>query len=163
MEQRRATVELLRRVIGRRLDAVTEARHWYAGRRDGDAESLVHFWLHFEGVPPVMAHSTGEHLLLEFAEPYASYDMREYGETRVEPAQPPDVLAAYKGQLLLNVAPIQGYSSEPSAGGVQLRFEHEDLVVVSLGDEWLLTQGPVPAQFAAYLTVGDWLVSQTGK
>ncbi|MEV0127381.1 hypothetical protein AB0H83_02785 [Dactylosporangium sp. NPDC050688] len=163
MEQRQVTVEVLRRVIGRRLVAVTEARHWYRGRRDGDAESLLHLWLHFADVPPVKAHGCGEDLLLEFAEPYASYDMQEYGKTRVGPAQHPDLLAAYVGQLLLNVAPIQGYSLEPSVAGVRLRFEREDLVVASLSDEWLLVKDQVPEQLAAYLTVGSWLVSPAEK
>ncbi|MET7397564.1 hypothetical protein ABZS66_29170 [Dactylosporangium sp. NPDC005572] len=157
MEQPPTVIGLLRRLVGRRLVGVTEARYWYEGRRDGDAASLLHCWLHFAGLPPVMAHGCGEHLLLEFAEPYASYDMQEYGETRVGPAQPPDLLAAYAGQLLRNVAPIQGYTSEPSVGGVRLRFERADLVVASFADEWLLTPGPVPRELAAYLTVGDWL------
>lgn len=37
----------LRDRIGLRLAAVTEARHWYLGRRDPDNQSLVHAWLHF--------------------------------------------------------------------------------------------------------------------
>jgi hypothetical protein len=32
----------LKGMVGRRLDAVTEARHWHEGRREPDAESLLH-------------------------------------------------------------------------------------------------------------------------
>ncbi|MFC4043777.1 hypothetical protein ACFO1B_35600 [Dactylosporangium siamense] len=160
MEQQQVIVEILRRLIGRRLVAVTEARHWYEGRRGGDAESLLHFWWHFEGIPPVMAHGCGEHLSLDFAEPYLSYDMAEQGETRVGSARLPDVLAAYAGQRLLDAAPIQGCTPEPSVGGVQLRFERDDLVVASVGDEWLLVRGSIPEEFGAHLTAGGWLVSQ---
>ncbi|WP_238323900.1 hypothetical protein [Salinispora pacifica] len=98
--------ELIEQVIGRNLVAVTEARHWHEGQRDGDVESLVHFWLHFQGVPPLMAHGSGELLGLEFSEPYASYDMGEHGETRVGLAQWPDMLGLLPGHRLLDAALI---------------------------------------------------------
>jgi hypothetical protein len=146
-------------LLGRRLAAVTEARSWFAGKRGSDADSLIHFWLHFDGAPPLMAHACGEHLLLEFKEPYADYDMQEYGETRVAPAKPPDLLAEWVGQKLLDAAPIQGHGTEPGAGGVQLRFEHGDLVVASLADEWVLTRGAIPAEHRSYLTMGEWIAA----
>ncbi|MEU7807289.1 MULTISPECIES: hypothetical protein [unclassified Micromonospora] len=131
-----ATEAVLRQVIGRNLVAVTEARHWSGGRRSGDAESLLHFWLHFQGVPVLMAHGSGELLRLQFAEPYAAYDMGEFGETRVGPAQRPDLLALLPGHRLLNAAPIHGGTTQPE--GLLLRFDHCSLLVASLGDEWLL-------------------------
>ncbi|MFG1940537.1 hypothetical protein [Micromonospora tulbaghiae] len=146
-----AAVQVLRPVIGRDLVAVTEARHWFGGRRGGDTESLLHFWLHFSGTPPLMAHGSGEALSLRFAEPYAAYDMGEDGETRVGPAQRPDLLALLPGHRLLNAAPIRGVSAQPA--GVLLRFDHCDLVVASLADEWVLRQGQVPSE----LRVGGWL------
>ncbi|MGW4679128.1 hypothetical protein ACWEOS_11770 [Micromonospora taraxaci] len=153
-------IELLQPVIGRDLVAVTEARHWFGGRRGGDAESLLHFWLHFQGMPPLMAHGSGELLLLEFSEPYAAYDMGDDGETRVGPAQKPDLLALLPGHRLLDAALIRGYTTQPALGGVLLRFEHCDLVVASLGDEWVLRQGQVPPELATYLTIGNWLGDQ---
>lgn len=149
--------ELIEQVIGRHLVAVTEARHWFEGQRDGDVASLVHFWLHFQGVPPLMAHGYGELLGLEFSEPYASYDMGEHGETRVGLAQKPDLLALLPGHRLLDAALIRGYATRPALGGVLLRFDHCDLVVASLGDEWVLRQGTVPPELAPSLTVGSWL------
>src|SRR5258705_8770228 len=44
---------------------------------------------------------------------------------------------------LLNAALIQGYTSDPSVGGVLLRFDDFDQVVASLADEWLLAQGAI--------------------
>lgn len=157
MSDRAETAELLHQIIGREVVAVTEARYWYEGKREGDAESLLHFWLHFQGNPPLMAHHSGEHLSFEFGEPYAAYDMGEYGEARVGPALAPDLLAFLPGQRLLNAALIQGYTTGPSVGGVLLRFDHGDLVVASVGDEWVLKQGLVPPELDTYLTVGDWL------
>lgn len=154
------TVEALLQVIGRDLVAVMEARHWHHGRRAGDAESLLHFWLHFQGVPPLMAHGCGDRLFLEFSEPYAAYDLGEYGEARVGPAQEPDLLAQFPGRRLLNTAVIPGYTTEPSVGGVLLRFDRCDLIVASLADEWVLMQGPIPSELATYLTIGSWLGNQ---
>jgi hypothetical protein len=152
-----ATAAMIRDLLGRRLIAVTEARHWFAGERSSDEDSLGHFWLHFDGARPLMAHACGEHLLLKFSEPYAAYDMQEYGETRVAPAKPPDLLAEWAGQKLLNAALIQGHGTEPGAGGVQLRFEHGGLVVASLADEWVLARGSIPDELGSYLTIGEWI------
>jgi len=152
-----AAADLVCDLVGRRLLAVTEARYWYEGRRDEGAASLLHFWLHFEDMPALMAHGCGEHLSLEFVDPYPSYDMQECGETRVGPAQKPDLLASLVGQQLLDAALIQGHTTEPSVGGVRLRFEHDDLVVASLGDEWVIRRGPVPTDLRQYLTVRPWL------
>ncbi|MGS2620165.1 hypothetical protein ACVCAH_37760 [Micromonospora sp. LZ34] len=142
MDDPSATAELLRRVVRWNLEAVTEARYRHKGVRDGDAESLLHFWLHFEGNPPLMVHGLGERLSLSFSEPYESYDMEDQGETRVGPAAAPDVLATLPGQRLLDAALIHGYPPMPSVGGVLMRFERLDLIVASLGDEWVLTQAP---------------------
>lgn len=125
--------------------------------RDGDAESLLHFWLHFEGNPPLMMHGVGEHLSLSFSEPYGSYDMEDQGETRIGPPAAPDVLADLPGRRLLNAALIQGYTPMPSVGGVLMRFERLDLVVASLGDEWVLAQGAIPPSLTSYLRLGDWV------
>jgi hypothetical protein len=136
---------------------VTEARHWHEGTRGDDAASLIHFWLHFQDKLPLMAHGIGEYLLLEFSEPYTSYDMQEHGETRVGPVQAPDLLAAFVGQRLLNAALIHGYASAPSVGGLRLRFEREVLVVASLADEWVLSSGSIPTKLRPYLHSGPWL------
>ncbi len=58
---------------GRRLDAVTEARHWHEGRRASDAESLLHAWLFFEHALPVGLHGHGDQIVLAKENPYRSY------------------------------------------------------------------------------------------
>ena len=163
MSDRNATAAALRRVIGRELISVAEARYWYKGERGSDPDSLVHLWLHFAGVPPLMLHGHGEEVSLTFEEPYAPYDMQEHGEVRVGPAQAPDMLADFTGQRLRGAALIQGYTASPSVGGVQFRFEHQDLVIASLGDEWVLARGHVPQELRPYLTVGEWLVTRVAS
>jgi hypothetical protein len=149
---------VIRGLLGRRLTAVTEARHRLEDERGSDADSLIHFRLHFDGAPPLMAHGCGEHLLLKFSEPYADYDMQEFGETRVASAKPPDLLAEWVGQTLLDAALIHGYGS--AVGGVRLRFELGDLVVASLADEWVLARGST-AELEAYLTLGGWIAGDS--
>ncbi|MGV9804583.1 hypothetical protein [Micromonospora chersina] len=152
-----ATAELLRRVVGRNLEAVTEARYWHEGVRDGDAESLLHFWLHFEGNPPLMVHGVGEQLSLSLCQPYESYDMKDQGETRVGPAAAPDALASLPGQRLLTAALIQRHSLMPSVCGLLMRCERLDFVIASVGDEWVLSRDAIPPALSSPLVVGDWV------
>jgi hypothetical protein len=139
---------LLKTMIGRRLDAVTEARHWYKGRRGSDADSLLHAWLFFEYLVPIGLHGRGDQLLLAKDDPYRSYDMDEYGETRVGPAQSPDVLSGFIGARLADGAVIFGHDGDQVCAGLVLRFENGDLVIGTLGDEWVLAVGSVPAAAA---------------
>ncbi|WP_231933484.1 hypothetical protein [Micromonospora coxensis] len=70
---------LLRPLLGRRLLAVTEARHWFGEQPVTGIDALLHLWLHFEKAPAIMAHGCGELLKLTEEEPYSSYDMQEGG------------------------------------------------------------------------------------
>ncbi|MFI7649014.1 hypothetical protein ACIBTZ_23485 [Micromonospora sp. NPDC049460] len=124
----------LRDRIGLRLDGVTEARHWYEGRRDGDAGSLLYAWLHFADRPPTRLHGRSEELLLDVTDPHGPYDMAEHGEVRVGPARRPDLLATGVGERLNRAAVLV----EPSTGycsGLLLRLGGIDLLVATLGDE----------------------------
>lgn len=123
-----------RALVGRLLSGVTEARHWHDGERGGDVESLLHFWLHFEETPALMAQGKGDALTLDFSEPYTSYDMQEYGEVRVGPAAEPDLLAALPGRRLLDVS--------VTASTAVFRFEGLDFEVSSVGDGWVLACRP---------------------
>jgi hypothetical protein len=138
----------LKSMFGRRLDAVTEARHWDEGRRKPDAESLLHAWLFFEYAVPVGLHGHGDQLLLAKEDPYRSYDMDEHGETRVGPARRPDVLSGFIGARLTDGAVIVGHDGDAVCAGLVLRFENGDLVIGTLGDEWVLAVGSVPADAA---------------
>ncbi|RLK09528.1 hypothetical protein DER29_6033 [Micromonospora sp. M71_S20] len=140
-------------MAGRRLDAVTEARHWYEGRREPDAESLLHAWLYFEYAMPVGLHGVGDQLMLAKEEPYRSYDMADHGETRVGSALHPDVLSRFVGARLTDGAVIVGPDGELVCAGLVLRFDNGDLVVGTLCDEWVLAAGSVPAAAAPHWTM----------
>ena len=43
--------EILVQICGRRLSAVTEARHWGAGATGEGDDALIDFWLYFDGCP----------------------------------------------------------------------------------------------------------------
>lgn len=143
----------LKNMFGRRLDAVTEARHWYEGRRAPDAESLLHAWLFFEYAGPIGLHGHGDQLMLAKEDPYRSYDIDQYGETRVGPAQPPDVLSGFIGALLTDGAVIVGHDGDAVCAGLVLRFGNSDLVIGTLGDKWVLAVGSVPAAAAHHWAV----------
>jgi hypothetical protein len=132
-------------MVSRRLEAVTEARHWYHGRRDPDATSLIHAWLLFENAVPLELHGRGDQLLLAKRDPYESYMVDDYGEVTVSPALPPDLLSQFVGSRLADGAVIVGHDGRSVCAGMVLRFDNKDLVVGSLGDEWVLAAGAEPA------------------
>ncbi|MEV6524492.1 hypothetical protein AB0M43_21270 [Longispora sp. NPDC051575] len=146
-----------RALIGRRLLSVAEARHWSEGRRGPDTESLLHPWFRFENLQSLMMHGCGERLELSIEEPYDSYDLAECGETRVAPAQAPDLLATVVGSRLIDAAVICGYSTEPACGAVILRFESADLVIGTFADEWLLRIGGIPDHVLPYWSQPAWV------
>jgi hypothetical protein len=144
-------------VLGRRLLAVTEARHWYDGKRDTDPRSLLQFWLHFESTATLMMHGHGDQLLLAVEQPYASYDMQQSGHTVVAPAQEPDLLASVVGQQLLNAAVAYSTHAPAVVAGIRLRFEQHEIFIATLADEWILATCPMPDDLHAHFTIGDWL------
>ncbi|MFD6753006.1 hypothetical protein [Micromonospora gifhornensis] len=125
-------------MAGRRLDAVTEARHWYGGRCEPDAASLLHAWLHFESALPVGLHGMGDRLMLAKEGPYPSYDMGEYGETRVGPAQRPGILSGFVGARLVDGAVIIGPDGDLICAGLMLRsaVPRSDSAGHALADRW---------------------------
>ncbi|WP_327037888.1 hypothetical protein [Micromonospora maris] len=149
----RMVASWLEDMAGRRLEAVTEARHWYGGRCEPDATSLLHAWLCFESALPVGLHGSGDQLRLAKEDPYGSYDMGEHGETRVGPALRPGILSGFVGARLVDGAVIIGPDGDLSCAGLVLRFDTGDLVVGTLGDEWVLAVGSIPAAVAPSWTV----------
>ncbi|MFB9848796.1 hypothetical protein ACFFMR_00135 [Micromonospora andamanensis] len=136
--------------------AVTEARHWYAGQRGPDAESLLHAWLLFDHAVPIGVRGRGDRFLLATEDPYGSYDMGQYGQTEVGPAQHPDVLARFVGARLTDGAVIVGHHGEDSCGLV-LRFDTGDLTIATLADEWILAAGTPPAALTRHSIVGPFV------
>ncbi|KUL34323.1 hypothetical protein ADL15_16475 [Actinoplanes awajinensis subsp. mycoplanecinus] len=126
-------------MAGQRLLDVTEARHRGAG--------LLHAWLHFEHAITVGLHGRGDTLLLAKEYPYPAYD-----ETRVGPASRPDVLAGFVGGRLVDGAIILGHDGGAVCAGLVLRFDRGDLVIGSLGDEWVLAVDTAPETISAQWT-----------
>ncbi len=141
----RATA-LLRARLGLALELVTEEWHWYQGRRS----ALLRFWLHFRRAPALGLHGVGDLLHLEESVPSKSYEMGEYGEGRVGPAQAPSLLARCVGSCLDDAILIRESSAEPSVGGVILRFDTGDLVVASWADEWVIAPDDLPPDAAPH-------------
>lgn len=135
----------LTEMCGQRLVSVTEARYWSEGRREPDAESLLHAWLQFERAWPIGLHGRGDQLLLAKEKPYPSSDMEQDGRIVVGPARSPDVLRRFVGSRLSDGAVILGHDGDAVGAGLVLRFDTGDLVAGTLGDEWVLAAGPVPA------------------
>jgi hypothetical protein len=131
------------------LTAVTEARHWRDGVRGVGDEALIDFWLYFEGRPAVhvCGDDSGTRLLLTFDEPYPSYELGQYGEFRVEPATPGDVLARFVGHRLTAAAVLGDRT------GVLLRFGDRELAVVEDDDDFVLSTAGAPPG----LPVGPWV------
>jgi hypothetical protein len=142
--------ETLVRLLGRTLLSVAEARHWRDGVRGGGDEALIDFWLYFDGLPPVhvCGDDSGARLLVTFDEPYASYDLGEYGEFRVEPPEDGELLSHFTGHRLVDAAVIG------DRAGVLLRFDHRDLVVVERDDDFVFGAGAADG-----LAVGSWLAA----
>jgi hypothetical protein len=140
----------LTEMIGRRLDAVTEARHWQQNQREPDAASLLHAWLFFDHAMPVCLHGREDELLLAKEDPYRSYDMDEHGETRVGPALPPDVLSRFVGARLTDGAVIVGHDDDTVCAALDLRFDNGSLVIGTLSDEWILTADVEPAAITSH-------------
>ncbi|MGW3893255.1 hypothetical protein ACWD69_31840 [Micromonospora chokoriensis] len=129
----RMVASWLKSMVGRPLEAVTEARYWCEGRREPDGR--------------------GDQLLLAKENPCRSYDIDEYGETRVGPARCPDVMSGFIGARLTDGAVIVDQDVDEVCAGLVLRFENGDFVIGTLGDEWVLAVGPVPSSAARYWAV----------
>jgi len=149
----------LRDRIGLRLVGVTEARHWYRGARDPDtAVGLVHVWLHFEHGPPVQLHGVGDDLELSLEDPYSGYDMEEAGEVRVAAAAVPDLLAGVIGRRLTDAAVILAPFGRAICAGLLLRLDGFEVVIGTLGDEWVLAAGRPPAHLPPCWSPQPWIM-----
>lgn len=140
------TTALLRARLGLTLDSITEESHWYQGRRS----ALLRFWLHFQRVPALRLHGTGDRLHLEESAPGSSYDMGKYGESVICATQAPSLLTRFVGSRLDDAVLIRESSTEPSVSGVLLEFDVDDLTVISSADEWLITSGEAPSDAAPH-------------
>ena len=152
-------LEILAQLCGSILSGVTEARHWRGGVRDDSDGGLIDLWLHFDAHPALhlTGHPDGTGSLVEYDEPYESYEMGQYGEFRVEPVRPNGLLAGVLGHRLVGAALIASTGEGPQTG-MCLRFDHRDLVIAQWNDDFVLALDAVPVGLADLLTVGPWLL-----
>ena len=151
------TTALFRARLGLTLDSVTEESHWYQGQWS----ALLRFWLHFRRVPALRLHGSSDLLHLAESIPDSSYDMGEYGEGIVRPAQAPSLLTRFVDTRLRDAVLIRESATEPSVGGVLLSFDAGDLTIVSFADEWLITLGEIPPDVAQHYHIET--VTITGR
>jgi hypothetical protein len=128
--------------IGRRLVRVDAQWHVFPGKPD----SLIRFWLTFEGAGSFGFHVGEEFAALEvLAEPVdIDADMAQYGRLEVRPGMPPDPPACALGEILDGVEDLHEEGATAPTGA-RLRFAS---LTVSAADAdgdlcWALGDSPV--------------------
>ncbi|MFI5649217.1 hypothetical protein [Kitasatospora sp. NPDC051705] len=134
-------------LIGRRLLKVTTAWHHYAD----DDPSLLHLWLHLEGLGPVLFRTPSTGLSLRASQPYEPYSMDEYGSVSVSEYGSPDVaVTRFIGQSIRSVREIDYDDGRVRfTAGLTLQFQDGSVRLLGLVDELLIAHdqylGPVEA------------------
>ncbi|GJF32704.1 hypothetical protein KNE206_54040 [Kitasatospora sp. NE20-6] len=141
-------------LIGKQLMRVTTAWHRYA-----DAEpSLLHLWLHLEGLDPVLFHTPGTGLLLRVDQPHRPYAMVEHGEVSVIDDSPDVLLTQFVGQPIRSVREI-GYDDGRVnfTAGLTLQFPSGSIRLLGLDDDLVIAHdqdlGAVEAHLHEDLTL----------
>ncbi|WP_327308692.1 hypothetical protein OG730_38765 [Streptomyces sp. NBC_01298] len=133
-------------LVGRHLLKVTTSWHHYQETEP----SLLHMWLHMEGLGPVRFHTPGDGLSLEIDRPHGPYGMDEYGRTTVEEDLPDFPMTRFVGRRILAVREIRyRHDTYDFAVGVTVRFPGGTIRILNLADEIVLAHdqhlGPVEA------------------
>ncbi|MEU5416158.1 hypothetical protein [Streptomyces clavifer] len=124
-------------LIGRRLLKVTTARLHYAD----DEPSLVHLWLHLDGLGPVLFHtpSTGLRLLLD--EPHGPYAVEGHGSVSVVDDSPDGPVTGFLGQPVRSVREIDYNDGHVGfTAGLTLQFPGGSIRLLGLVDELLVAR-----------------------
>ncbi|MEV0966569.1 hypothetical protein AB0J25_28995 [Streptomyces sp. NPDC049910] len=145
-------------LVGRHLLKVTTSWHHYQETEP----SLLHMWLHMDGLGPVRFHTLGDGLSLEIDQPHGPYDMDENGRTTVEDDLPDFPMARFVGQRLLSVREIRyQHGNYDFVIGSTVQFPGGAIRVLNLADDIVLAHdrhlGPVEAHLheATTLTIQD--------
>lgn len=134
--------------MGRRLLRVTTSWHHY---RETEP-SLLHMWLHMDGLGPVRFHTPGEGLSMEIDEPHGPYGMDEYGHTTVVDDLPDFPMTRFVGQQILSVREIRYQrGTYDVAVGISARFPGGAIRVLNLADEIVLAHDRHLGQAEAHL------------
>ncbi|MFD7480753.1 hypothetical protein ACFV8Z_54205 [Streptomyces sp. NPDC059837] len=165
-------------LIGRRLLKVTTAWHHYAD----DDPSLVHLWLHLEGLGPVLFHTPSTGLSLRADQPHGPYSMEEHGSVSVIDDSPDVPVTRFVGQTIRAVREIDYNDGHVGfTAGLTLQFPSGSIRLLSLVDGLLIahdqhlgaveahlhedvtlarvvqTSGSCPSQWDAWTTTGQYL------
>ncbi|MFJ6186298.1 hypothetical protein [Streptomyces sp. NPDC092295] len=143
-------------LVGRRLLKVTTSWHHY----EETEPSLLHMWLHMDGVGPVRFHTSGDGLSMEIDQPHGPYDMDDYGHTTVEDDLPDFPMTRFVGQQILSTREIRyRHDNLDFAVGIALQFANGSIRVLNLADELVLAHdqhlGPVKAHLHEEMTPAD--------
>ncbi|MCX4744071.1 hypothetical protein OG455_00840 [Kitasatospora sp. NBC_01287] len=134
-------------LIGKRLLRVTAAWH-----HDGaDEPSLLHLWLHLEGLGPVLFHTPGTGLSLRVDRPRELYSMEPHGQVTLADDSPDVPLTRFVGQAIRSVREIHHRDARADfVAGLTLQFPGGSVRLLALDDELVLAHdrylGPVEAQ-----------------
>lgn len=131
-------------LVGRLLLKVTTSWHHFQDTKP----SLLHMWLHMDGLGPVRFHTPGDGLSLEIDQPHGPYDMNEYGRTTVEDDLPDFAMTRFIGQQILSVGEIHyRHGNYDFAVGISVQFPGGTIRILNLADEIVLAHdlylGPV--------------------
>ncbi|MFD9509945.1 hypothetical protein [Streptomyces mirabilis] len=165
-------------LIGRRLLRVTTAWHHYA---DGEP-SLLHLWLHLDGLGPVHFHTPSTGLSLTIDQPHEPYSMEQYGSIVVVEDPPGLSVTRFIGEPVRSVREIGYRDARVDFGaGLTLQFPGGSIRLLALDDELVLahdrhlgpvethlhedvilarvaqTSGGFPSQWDAWTTGGQYL------
>ncbi|AUG81981.1 hypothetical protein CFP65_7400 [Kitasatospora sp. MMS16-BH015] len=165
-------------LIGRRLLKVTTARHHYAD----DEPSLVHLWLHLEGLGPVLFHTPSTGVSLRAEQPHGPYSMEEYGSVSVTDDSPDVPVTRFLGQTIRSARQIDYDDGRVGfTAGLTLQFPGGSIRLLGLVDDLLIahdrhlgtveahlhedvtlarvvqTCGGFPSQWDAWTTTGQYL------
>ncbi|MER5356553.1 hypothetical protein ABT093_40315 [Kitasatospora sp. NPDC002551] len=141
-------------LVGKRLLRVTTAWHHHAE----DEPSLLHLWLHLEGLGPVLFHTPGTGLSLRTDQPHEPYSMEQDGHVTVTNDSPNVPVARFVGQTIRSVREIRyrGVGID-FAAGLTLQFPGASIRLLALDDDLLLAcdqhLGPVEASLHEDVTL----------
>jgi hypothetical protein len=140
--ERPAVAEVLRSLLGNRLDTIDLISHRPVRGERLDFPGMTDMRLHFDGQPAVTACACGHEF---FVLPPAVKD-----DSAKPPAQPVDVsftraVSGVAGRRLTNAATVR-HQFLPFLKGVALRFGNRDLVIVAIDGKWAAAAGATPVK-----------------
>lgn len=135
-------------LVGRRLLRVTTAWHCYAE----DEPSLLHLWLHMEGLGPVLFHTPGTGLSPRVDQPHGPYSMEDDGHVTVTDDSSDVPVAQFVGELIRSVREIRYRDTcVDFAIGLTLQFPSGSIRLLALDDELVLAHNQHLGSVEAYL------------